>query len=499
MSPRRTLLPLLLVGLLALPSRATWSIVCVDLETREVGVASATCIASFNLKSAVPVVYVGEGAAAAQSFIDQGGDNRRLIFLSFRDTDETPLEILERLEDQDPGHETRQYGIVNFTGAPLTFTGRQAGEAATGVTGRVEDLLYAVQGNILVGNEVVFAAEQAFRDTKGDMGQRLMAAMEAARALGGDGRCSCSERAPTSCGVPPPDFEKSAHCGFVIVARLGDANGACNGTRGCAQGEYYLDLNVRGALDDPDPVFTLQERYKLWRQDRLGRPDGVLSRVEAVQKLPADGLTERTVVVRLRDLEDQPLTHGGALVAVATADGLPSLATVGPVVDREDGSYAFTLRAGTELGTDRFVITAADELVRARLVPELVVHTTAATPLHAGLDELSVSAGGELPFVLSVPERPRAGFLIVARLAPPAGRGRGLVAGGRSPILTLDQEPFFPGRPGELDGSGRAEAVLALPPGVLAPLAGARLEFEAWVMGRGTPLVTNTVGVELAP
>jgi ribosomal protein S18 len=78
---RRTLLPLL--GLLLLSSRAsaTWSIVCVDLRTREVGVATATCLESFNLKSAVPVIFVGEGAAAAQSFIDTTGQNRRLDLL----------------------------------------------------------------------------------------------------------------------------------------------------------------------------------------------------------------------------------------------------------------------------------------------------------------------------------------------------------------------------------------------------------------------------------
>ena len=41
--------------------------------------------------------------------------------------------------------------------------------------------------------------------------ERFMAGLQAGRALGGDGRCSCSFNDPTSCGVPPPDFEKSAH------------------------------------------------------------------------------------------------------------------------------------------------------------------------------------------------------------------------------------------------------------------------------------------------
>ena len=54
----------------------------------------------------------------------------------------------------------------------------------------------------------------------------------AARALGGDGRCSCSVSQPTSCGVPPPGFQKSAHVAVFVVARLGDTNGLCNRIRG---------------------------------------------------------------------------------------------------------------------------------------------------------------------------------------------------------------------------------------------------------------------------
>jgi uncharacterized Ntn-hydrolase superfamily protein len=137
---RRALLPLL--GLLVLVSQtsATWSIVCVNTKTREVGVSSATCIADFNLRTGVPVVYVGEGAAAAQSFIDMTGNNRRLIYAAFRDTEETPAEILAALAAEDGQHQTRQYGIVNFAGPPVTFTGRRW-TAATGVTGQVGDIL----------------------------------------------------------------------------------------------------------------------------------------------------------------------------------------------------------------------------------------------------------------------------------------------------------------------------------------------------------------------
>ncbi len=493
MSPKRTLLPLLLLGFLALPSRATWSIVCVNLRTREVGVASATCLADFNLRVGVPVVVVGEGAAAAQSFVDQSGANRRTIYFSFRDTERTPQEILDLLAMQDLGHQTRQYGIVNFSGEPVTFTGTRDGLAATGVRGQIGDYLYAIQGNVLTGNQVVFAAEAAFRGTKGDMGQKLMAAMHAARALGGDGRCSCSDRAPTSCGVPPPDFEKSAHVGVLIVARVGDTDGGCSAVRGCADGEYYLLQNVvHGGVDDPDPVFTLQTRYDYWRKARVGRPDGILSRVTAVKSLPADGATERTVVVELFDIDDRPLGHGGAQVEVATADGLSPLATVGTIVDRGDGTYAFTLRAGTQAGLDRFVITASDDLVRATLYPYLEVRTVAAAALHAGYDAVSAAQGARIPFVVNEPAKPRGRFTIVARVEPASASLPG-------PLLPVGQSPFFPSAPGALDAAGRAEALLEVPPGALGALVGLRIDWTGRIVGHGAPATTNTVGLSVLP
>ena len=102
-------------------------------------------------------------------------------------------------------------------------------------------------------------------------------ASEAARALGGDGRCSCTVGAPTSCGVPPPNFTKSAHVGFIVLARIGDVDGVCNPTVGCSSGRYYLNLNVIGSNRAPDPVLTLQADYALWRAALAGRPDQVHS------------------------------------------------------------------------------------------------------------------------------------------------------------------------------------------------------------------------------
>lgn len=500
----RTLLPILGLVLVSSRASATWSIVCVDVRTREVGVATATCLESFNLRSGVPVIYVGEGAAAAQSFLDSFASNRRLIFASFRDTEETPAEILARLAQQDAGHQTRQYGIVNFAGAPVTFTGAQAGAAATGVTGQVGDLVYAIQGNILTGNVVVFAAEEAFRTTKGDMGQKLMAAMEAARSFGGDGRCSCSGP-PTSCGAPPPQFEKSAHVGCVLIARVGDDNGVCTVQRGCASGEYWLQLNFRGDAADPDPVFVLQERYDKWRANHYLRPDGLNSRHGGPVKLPADGVTERTITVELFDIEGYRVPHGGALVEVATVDGLPPLATIGPVTDLGDGRYTFSLRAGTTTGVDRLAIRATDvnpadpeDIVRATLYPYLEV-TSVDDALFVSESEVSAAAGGRPEFVVNRPDAPGAAYRLVARLGFAEDAGPRRVMHGGLPLLPLDQSPFFPAAPQRLDARGRGAAPLDLAPGALAPLVGRRVVVTGYVLDGGGLSATNAAAFDVVP
>lgn len=493
---RRTLLPLLGLVLLAARPGATWSIVCVNTKTREVGVATATCLTNFDIRKGVPILYVGEGAAAAQSFLDVTGRNRRIIFESFRDTEETPAEILAELASRDSGHQTRQYGIANFTGAPVTFTGTGAGHARGGVAGAEGEFLYAVQGNVLVGIEVVLAAEQAFRDEPGDMGQRLVAAMEAARWLGGDGRCSCAVMTPTACGVPPPDFAKSAHCGTILVARVGDTNGPCDATNGCAQGSYYMTLNVRGNQFDPDPVDVLHERFKTWRKRLEGRPDGIYSTAGPRKGLPADSVTEREVTVELFDVDKQPIRHGGATIEVSAGD-LGSIAQPGPVTDLGDGRYRFTLRAGDSAGLDRFEIRVTDvnpndatDVVTATLYPLLEVENVDAA-LFSADEALPGVDGGSVSFVVNRRDAPNAPYLIVARLAT-AGRLRAGALASRL-VLPLADRPFFPAGPLALDERGRAEAVLNVPPGVLAPLVGGRVEFTAYVLGQGSSEATNSV------
>jgi len=228
--PHRLALPAAL-GLTALAgshASATWSILICDTRTKEIAVGSATCLTGFDLRAETPVLLLGRGAITAQSAVDSSGANRARAFAQIA-RGATPQEILDLLAITDPGHDNRQYGMLDALGNTLTYSGPSNAAWAGGVTGRIEagepgpadDIVYAIQGNILTGEPVVTAAEDAVVNTQGDLAEKLMAGMEAAYTFGGDGRCSC-DAGPTDCGAPPPDFTKTADVGYMLVGRLGD-------------------------------------------------------------------------------------------------------------------------------------------------------------------------------------------------------------------------------------------------------------------------------------
>src|SRR5687767_13167820 len=130
----RSALAALLVLTLASTAGATWSIIAVNTRTKEICVASATCLTNFDLRRFLPVVVVGRGAGCAQSFVDTSGQNRLAIFNGLING-QTPAQILQTLQQIDPSFQTRQYGIVDTFNTPVTFTGTGAGIAKFGVTG----------------------------------------------------------------------------------------------------------------------------------------------------------------------------------------------------------------------------------------------------------------------------------------------------------------------------------------------------------------------------
>ncbi len=158
---------------------ATFSIVAADPGTGEVGIAVASRF--FSVGSVVPWARAEVGAVATQSFANTSYGPRGLDLLAAGLSPEEALAVLKRT---DPDVERRQVGIVAADGRSVTFTGSGCNPWAGGRAGKN----YAVQGNILTGEPVVAALEKTFLETKGDLAQRLYAALVAGDAAGGDSR-----------------------------------------------------------------------------------------------------------------------------------------------------------------------------------------------------------------------------------------------------------------------------------------------------------------------
>jgi uncharacterized Ntn-hydrolase superfamily protein len=158
---------------------ATFSIVARDSLTGELGVAVASRF--FAVGNVVPWAKAEVGAVATQSFANTTFGWRGLELL---EKGATPEEIVDILLRNDDNPTRRQFGIVSTDGKSATYTGENCVAWAGGRAGPN----YAVQGNILAGEDVVLAMEKTFLETTGTLAERLYAALIAGEAKGGDAR-----------------------------------------------------------------------------------------------------------------------------------------------------------------------------------------------------------------------------------------------------------------------------------------------------------------------
>lgn len=498
----------LALSLIASQALATWSIVVVNTRTREVCVASATCLSSFNLKKDLPVLKVGLGAGAAQSFIDISATARVKMANGFL-AGTSPQDILTQIQGSVSAFQSRQYGIVDMTHDPVTFTGTSCGLDADGVSGIVGDLRYAIQGNVIVDDSLVLLAETALLSTPGDLSQKVMAAMEAARAIGGDGRCSCSDIAPNSCSpLPPPAPFKSAHVGFIVLGRIGDTGGATCNSNGCAVGTFYLSINIIAAAPDPDPVLQMQGYYATWRAALIGRPDQLLTRVRSkAQSLVADGVTATEVEVELRDVDDNPIAHGGHALTLSNVSGTTAVTTPSAIVDLGNGRYRFTLTAGVKVGQDRWRILVNDGIGSVQLYPELDLRVDPLQPLHVGNDTVSLALGADVQLVVNAGASARRRPCLL--LASTTGTQPGLPFAGTSLPLNASallsftysnaNSAWLPSSFEKLDRNGRGEARFIADPALLASFAGTRFDWSALVFDPFQSFATAPAGFDLVP
>ena len=268
---RRALFAGLLLLALPLPLEATWSVIAVDRATGRVVIASATCVAqnrfadfpAEGLMDIQAIVVPGVGVAAAQAGVDATRANQRLIYEQMR-LGTSPDSILTLLS-ADPALERRQFGIVDLQGRCAGFSGAENGAASLSVQDSVPGtgIHFSIQGNILASDEVVHEAVRAFQGQEGDRVERVMAAMEAADAAGGDRRCTCETE-------PIPDAPCEARTSFVAYLLVADPDDPSGESYN--DGDYHLYLNVTDdALapgEDANPVKTLRMRYEAWKAGR---------------------------------------------------------------------------------------------------------------------------------------------------------------------------------------------------------------------------------------
>lgn len=176
----------------------TFSIAAIDPRTGEVGVAVTTRVPCVG--NGVPWVRVGVGAVATQSNTRTEYGNELLDALARGDV---PAEVLKRLLAADSGAATRQIGVIDSKGRTAQHTGSSAQAWAGHRTGPN----YATQGNILVGPQVLEAVAKSFEASEGQprhLADRLIDAIAAGHALGGDSRHGLRQSAAVVVADPRP-------------------------------------------------------------------------------------------------------------------------------------------------------------------------------------------------------------------------------------------------------------------------------------------------------
>lgn len=163
----------------AIPRRPvhTFSIVARDPLTGELGVAVQSHW--FSVGSIVPWAESGIGAIATQSFVDPSYGK---LGLELMRTGKSAPEALKALLAGDEGRDVRQVAMIDMQGRVDAWTGKNDIQAAGHIIGKN----FSVQANLMLNERVWPAMAEAFENTKGDLADRMLAALDAAQAAGGD-------------------------------------------------------------------------------------------------------------------------------------------------------------------------------------------------------------------------------------------------------------------------------------------------------------------------
>lgn len=233
-----------------LTAQDTFSIVAVDTATGEIGSAGATCLDLQNSTSGALIIsdiLPGRGAIHTQAYWNGTNQSNARLRMEAGDS---PQEIIDWLLANDAGgfggdSSFRQYGIVDVDANGLTRTAAFTGINTDDYKSHIVGPNYAIQGNILLGQQILDSMESRFLAASGTLANKLMAAMQGANVPGADMRC-------LSEGV-------SSRSAFLRVSRPYDLSG-----------EFYLDLSVLQTPFGAEPIDSLQALYNNWSPPNCG-------------------------------------------------------------------------------------------------------------------------------------------------------------------------------------------------------------------------------------
>ncbi len=248
----RILLGIMLVSALAPPAQATFSIVARDPETGDLGVAVQSHY--FSVGPIVPWAEPGVGAVATQSLVEVSYGPKGLQMMS---SGRGAKQTLDELLSQDPNKEVRQVAMIDSRGEVAAWTGKRCIPAAGDHVGAQ----YSVQANLMSSDRIWPAMARAYEEAKGDLAARLLAALEAGQAAGGDIR-----------------GQQSA---AIVIVKGKRSNKPWN--------DRVMDLRVE---DSPHPIAELERLVRTWRAYRnvdQGDAYATEGKIEDAMKAYAEG------------------------------------------------------------------------------------------------------------------------------------------------------------------------------------------------------------------
>ncbi|HXA85432.1 MAG TPA: DUF1028 domain-containing protein [Candidatus Dormibacteraeota bacterium] len=308
----------------SLPPVSTFSIVAIDPQTGEMGVAVASRY--FSVGSVVPWAMADVGAVATQANVNVGYGQQALDLLR---QGFTAQEVLKKIlaDDKFEGKDGRQVAIVDAKGNVAAYTGPNAPKWAGDRQGKT----WSAQGNILVGAQVPEAMGKAFEATQGELAEKLFAALKAGDAVGGDarGRQSAS---------------------MLVVKKLGGRN---------IDNDRYIYINVD---DNPDPFKELRRLLDL----NLAYNNG-----DQMYKALAAGNMQKARAASQKAVQYAPNRAGGhmmlAFLDYVTGDKAASLDEFGKA--RAINGKDFDKQWKEEVDTDQFKPMTSDKEFLQKLFP----------------------------------------------------------------------------------------------------------------------------------